>query len=216
MATVSTLTSYPIDQCDALAWTTDATSKVIRTSTAVSVDGGCLLIDPVDDPGLDELVAPLGSVVGVCTLLDRHRRDAKSVAARHGCPVLVPSTLAGSGEPLDIPGIQERAILAAPGWNESALWFPDRGLIVTADALGTSPYFLASDDEKIGVHPLLRLRPPVGAFRGLEPVAVATGHGEPLTEDAAAAVRHAISTARPGIPRTWWRIASSAVHRSAA
>ena len=92
-------------------------------------------------------------MIGVCTLLDRHQRDARKLADRHDCPRLVPSTLAGSGEPLVIDGVQERAILSAPGWNESALWLPERGLLVSADALGTTPYFLADAVNRSGSIP---------------------------------------------------------------
>lgn len=214
MPLVGELTSYPIPACDAISWTFEAERKLLRNSTALSVEGGCLVIDPVDGPGLDELLAPLGKVVGVCTLLDRHGRDAGAVAERHGAPMLVSSTLAGRGEPLVIPGIQERAILAAPGWNESSLWLPERQLLIVAEALGTSSAFLATPDETIGVHPLLRLRPPTGAFRGLEPVAIAVGHGAPLLDDATAGLRHAIETARSGLPKAWWRAARIAFDRS--
>ncbi len=215
MATTAVITTYPIDQCDAVCWTFGAGKSVVRTSTAIAIAGGCLLVDPVDGDGLDQLIEPLGAVIGVCTLLDRHHRDARSLANRYGCPRLVPSTLAGSGEPLMIDGIQERAILAMPGWNESALWLPERGLLVSADALGTTPYFLADSDESIGVHPLLRIRPPVGAFRGLAPSAIAVGHGAPVIADAKDALAHAIDTARSGLPRAWWRVARSAVARRA-
>lgn len=214
MATNGGITTYPIDQCDSLCWTFNAGQRIVRTSTAIAIGGGCLLVDPVDGEGLDRLIEPLGAVIGVCTLLDRHQRDAGRLADRHGCPRLVPSTLAGSGEPLVIDGIQERAILAAPGWNESALWLPERGLLVSADALGTTPYFLADSGESIGVHPLLRLRPPTGAFRGLGPVAIAVGHGAPVTANAEHALAHAIRTSRSGLPRAWWRVARAAVaHR---
>jgi hypothetical protein len=213
MTTEPKLTTFPIDNCDAISWSFDAGSAVTRNSTAVAVDGGCLLVDPVDGPGLDDLIATLGDVVGVCTLLDRHRRDAAKIASRLGCPQLVPSTLAGSGEPLVVAGVQERAILAAPGWNESALWLPERRLLVSADALGTTRYFLSTPNESVGVHPLLRLRPPVGAFRGLDPVAIAVGHGAPVVEAASAALERAIATARSGLPRTWWGIVSSIARR---
>jgi hypothetical protein len=213
MTSQPTLTTYPIEACDAIAWTFDAGSAVTRTSTAISVDGGCLLVDPVDGPGLDAALGALGDVVGVCTLLDRHRRDGAKIASRLGCPQLVPSTLAGSGEPLVIAGVQERAILAAPGWNESALWLPERRLLVCADSLGTTRYFLSTPEEVVGVHPLLRIRPPVGAFRGLEPVAIAVGHGAPVLEGATAGLQQAIATARSGLPRTWWRMLSSIARR---
>lgn len=213
MTSEPTLTTYPIAACDAISWSFDASSLYPRTSTAISVDGGCLLIDPVDGPGLDDLVSPLGDVVGVCTLLGRHQRDGAKIASRLGCPRLVPSTLAGSGDPLVIAGIQERAILAAPGWNESALWLPERRLLVCAEALGTSGHYLASPDEVVGINPVLRVRPPFGALRGLDPIAIAVGHGPPVIEGATDGLEHALATARSGLPRTWWRILGSLARR---
>lgn len=213
MPSDAAITVYPIERCDALSWSFDAGKTVVRTSTAVAIDGGCLLVDAVDGPGLDEAIASFGPVVGVCTLLDRHQRDSRKVAERHGCPRVYPSTLAGSGDPLVVAGIQERAILAAPGWNESALWLPERHLLICAEALGTTPYFLAGPDEKLGVHPVLRLRPPVGAFRNLDPVAIAVGHGPPLLEDATPSLGRAIATARSGLPRAAWNIVSMLVRQ---
>ena len=52
-------------------------------------------------------------------------------------------------------------------------------LLVCADALGTVGYFLAAEGDPIGVHPALRLRPPVGALGGLDPAAVVAGTGLP-------------------------------------
>jgi hypothetical protein len=199
--------SFPLERCGALAWIADDADPLLRASTAIRLDDGLLLVDPVDAPGLDDVLAPLGPVLGACTLLDRHRRDAATIARRHGVACLVPSTLAGSGEPLDLAGVQERAILAAPGWNESALWLPARRLLVCADALGTTAWFRAADDEPIAVHPLLRPRPPRGALGGLDPVAVCVGHGPPLVEGAAVAVEEALRTARKRLPRAWLRAA---------
>jgi hypothetical protein len=197
--------SIAVDRCDALVWIADQAEPLQRASTAIRLDAGVLVVDPVDAPGLDDLLAPLGRVIGACTLLDRHGRDAAVLARRHRCPLLVPSTLAGRGAPLALPGVQERAILAARGWHESALWLPDRRLLVCADALGTIGYFLAADDEPIGVHPLLRPRPPRDALGGLDPDVVCVGHGAPLRESAGAAVEEALRSARRNLPRAWLR-----------
>ena len=97
------------------------------------------------------------------------------------------------------------------GWTEHALWMPGRRLLVCADALGTAPYFLARSSDRLGVHPLLRLRPPVRALGGLEPRAIAVGHGGPLMDGAASALHEALATARTGLPRAWWRAARAAL-----
>jgi hypothetical protein len=190
------------------SWRADGRDGMRRTSTALVLDEGVLLIDPVDVPGLDEAVAPLGRVMGCCTLLDRHARDTGAVAGRHGVPVLVPSTLAGSGEPLVAAGVQERAIVAVIGWNESCLWLPERRLLVCADAVGTIGPFLARSSDRLGIHPLLRVRPPRGALGPLEPATIAVGHGPPLTDGATEALRFALADARGGLPRAWGRMAA--------
>jgi hypothetical protein len=60
-------------------------------------------------------------------------------------------------------------------------------------------YFLAGD-ERLGVHPLLRLRPPRKQLGRLEPAAILCGHGEGVFDNAAALLREALSTSRRRIP----------------
>jgi hypothetical protein len=60
-------------------------------------------------------------------------------------------------------------------------------------------YFLAGD-ERLGVHPLLRLRPPRKQLGGLEPATILCGHGEGVFDNAAAVLREALSTSRRRIP----------------
>ena len=192
--------THRLDDHGSFVWIADPDERLRRASTALVVDGGVLVVDPVDTPGLDEALAPLGRVVGVCTLIDRHGRDAEAVAARHGAPRVVPAALAGKGRPLVVEGVQERVILAIAGWNEAALWVPGRRILVCVEAVGTNGFFLTAPDDKLGVHPLLRARPPRGALGGLDPLAVAVGHGPPVTEGAAEALEHALETARSGVP----------------
>ena len=45
-------------------------------------------------------------------------------------------------------------------WQEVALWWPERRVLVTADALGTVAHYFTLGGERLGVHPLLRLTPP--------------------------------------------------------
>jgi len=192
--------THPLDDRGSFAWIAHPDERLRRASTALVVDDGVLLVDPVDAPGLDEALRPLGAVIGVCTLIDRHGRDAGAVADRHGAPRVVPSVLAGQARPLVVAGVEERAILATIGWNEAALWLPERRLLVCAEAVGTAGFFLTLPEDRLGVHPLLRARPPRGALSGLDPVAVAVGHGPPVTEGAAEALEHALDTALSGVP----------------
>jgi hypothetical protein len=116
--------------------------------------------------------------------------------------------LAGSDEPLAIGGVQERVVVSVLGWNESALWLPERRVLVCADVVGTVGQFLAGPDDPLGLHAILRLRPPRGAL-AVDPEAIAVGHGPPLTHDATGALRNALDTAYSGLPWAWARAARS-------
>jgi glyoxylase-like metal-dependent hydrolase (beta-lactamase superfamily II) len=85
-----------------------------------------------------------------------------------------------------------------PGWKEIALWWPERQVLVCGDALGTQSYF-RTEEERLGVHPLLRLIPPRRLAR-LAPQHVLVGHGEGVHEDATAALREALTTSRRRLP----------------
>jgi hypothetical protein len=61
-------------------------------------------------------------------------------------------------------------------WKEVAVWIPEHRALVCGDALGTVGYFRARN-EPIGLHPLLRPRPPRGLGR-YEPLHILVGHGE--------------------------------------
>ena len=161
-----------------------------------------MLVDPVDTPELDAALAA-APVAGVTVLMARHRRDADAIAARHRVAVDGPLPA----------GIETRRVVRFPGWHETALWLPDRRLLVAADVLGTVGYFLADDAEPIGVHPLVRPFPPRRALRGIAPAAIAVGHGRPLTDDATAALATALRTARRRLPQAYrhaWRMSRRA------
>ncbi len=197
---------HPLDDQGSFAWLAHPDEPMQRASSAIALEGGgCLLVDPLDAPGLDDALAPLGDVRGVCLLLNRHGRDAERLADRHGAPMLAPQVLAGRGQPLRLPGVQERTVWRRFGWREAALWLPERGLLVCADALGTAPYYRARADERLSVHPLLRLFPPRLSLVAISPAAIAVGHGPPVTEDAAEALLEALRTARTRLPAAWWR-----------
>ena len=104
-------------------------------------------------PELDDRVRELGAPAGVVQLLDRHNRDCAAVARRLGVPHhVVPRQLPGT--PFEL-----RQVVQLRVWREVALWWPERRLLLVADALGTIPFFRAGA-EPAGLHPVLRLRPP--------------------------------------------------------
>ena len=193
--------TFALDDHGSFAWL--AADRLERASCAIAVDGGCLVVDPVDGPELDSALARLGPVVGVATLLDRHRRDSKTLAARHVAPLLAPEALGGAG--IRLPGVEERTVLARRGWREALLWLPERHVLVCPETIGTVGYYLARADDPLGVHPFRRLFFPRRAFAGLEPATIAVGHGPPLTEDAASALGHVLARARADAFRAWAR-----------
>jgi glyoxylase-like metal-dependent hydrolase (beta-lactamase superfamily II) len=91
-------------------------------------------------------------------------------------------------------------ILRRKRWREVALWWPERRVLVCADALGTVPHYFTLGGEPLGVHPLLRLAPPRQLAR-LEPEHVLCGHGAGAHERAAEAVRAALANSRRRLVR---------------
>lgn len=163
-----------------------------RTSHALAADGGVWLFDVVDDPKLDERVRELGEPHAVVQLLDRHGRDCAAVAQRLGVPHhVVPQQLPGT--PFDL-----RFVVRLRWWREVALWWPERRILLVADALGTIPFFCAGA-EPAGLHPLLRLWPP-SSLQGLSPAHLLVGHGEGV-HNHLTVVDSALRTARRRIPR---------------
>lgn len=205
---------YPLDDHGSFAWMLGPVDPMSRACSAVVLDAGTVLVDPIDADGLDAQLAGLPAVIGVVTLLDRHQRDAAAIAERLGVPRLTPTALGGQGLRLD--GVQERAVIARRGWREALMWLPDRRLLVCTETLGTAGFDLARRGDPLGMHPFARPFPPRAAFRGIEPAAIAVGHGPPLTVDAAAALRRVLARARLQLPRHWLRFGLEAITASRA
>jgi hypothetical protein len=191
------LKTWNLDEQGSIAWIADPDESMQRASVALAIGGGCLLFDPVDAEGLDEALAQIGQVLGVCQLLDRHGRDSGVLAARHGAPRLTPSELARSATYAEI---ETRPLYRARRWRETALWLKDRSLLIVPEAVGTIPFFLAHPGDSLGMHPLARLKPPRAALAGLEPDTIAVGHGAPLTDGAAQSLQQVLRGARRDLP----------------
>ncbi|WP_114577915.1 hypothetical protein [Saliphagus sp. LR7] len=215
----------PIDRvAGGVGWIAHPEETMQRASHAVAGDDGLWLVDPVDAPGLDDLLAEHGEVEGVAVTLDRHTRDAASIATRHDVPVWLPEAFDGRGKlpdrtpiarfgnELGESGLESHTVVESRFWNEVALYDPDRGVLIVPESVGTAPYFLAGD-ERLGVHPMRRAVPPraaLGRFVGnVETVLV--GHGAGVTSGASWALSDALSGARARIPRlcaeTLWGMA---------
>ena len=175
---------------DAFGWIEE--ERMQRTSHALAAEGKVWLFDVLDDPQLEARVHELGEPAAVVQLLDRHCRDCAAVAKRLGVPHhIVPSELPGT--PFEL-----RPVLRLRWWREMALWWPERRILLVADALGTIPFFRAGA-EPAGLHPFLRLTPP-RSLRGLAPDHLLVGHGEGVHHHPAA-LESALRTARRRIPR---------------
>lgn len=171
----------------------DDDERMRRTSHALVADGGVWFVDPVEWSVAEDRVQTLGEPRGVLQLLDRHERDCATVAERLGVPHHVVPTERVDGAPFEFLRISRNRL-----WREVALWWSEQRVLVCADALGTIPFFCATG-ERLGVHPLLRLRPP-RALRRVFPEHVLTGHGEGLHENASAALHEALRTSRRRLP----------------
>lgn len=164
------------------------------TSHALAAEGRVWVVEPVEAPGLDERIRALGDPAGVIQLLDRHNRSCAALAERLRVPHHRLPFAGIAASPFEVVQVVQRG-----HWREAALWWPERRVLVCADALGTVRHYFAVGRERVGVHPLLRLTPPKQLAR-FEPEHVLCGHGEGVHEDAAAAVRDALSHSRRRLP----------------
>jgi hypothetical protein len=191
--------TWTLDQHGSIAWIADPGERMQRASVALAVAGGCLVCDPVDAPGLDEALAPIGPVLGVCRLLDRHGRDVDSLAARLGAPRVEPPEL---GSVAAFAGIEAHPLYQARRWKEWALWLPERRLLVVPESVGTAPFFLARRTDRLGMNPLARVLPPRVALAPFDPDTIAVGHGEPVIGGAGIELARTLAGARSDIPRS--------------
>lgn len=182
---------------DGFGWMVD--EAMTRTSHALAADGKVWLVDALDWPEAIDRALALGVPAGVVQLLDRHDRDCAALASRLGVPHAVAPDEIPESPFTCVPVMRRRR------WRESALWWPGARTLVTADALGTNPYYTGGK-APLGVHVLLRLTPPkaLGAF---EPEHVLVGHGEGVHGGSATvALRDALRTSRRGLPGVLLRL----------
>jgi len=191
-----------------VGWIAYPEETMERASHLMKTDVGSWVIDPVDTDGIDGLLGGF-EVAGVVTLLDRHKRDAAAIADRHGVSVYVPSFMDGVASELEAPVERFAGELEGTGyglyevvnnrfWQEAALYDEDRGALFVPEAVGTAEYFLAGR-ERLGVHPMLRLKPP-RSLRRFRPDRIMVGHGEGVSEGATESLRNAIEGSRRKAP----------------
>ncbi|WP_135830401.1 hypothetical protein [Halorussus halobius] len=192
-----------------VGWIANPEETMARASHALATDAGVWVVDPVDAPGVDDLLDEYGEVAGVVVLLNRHYRDADEFARRHDVPVYVPSwfdRVADLDAPLRrfegrLPDTDYRLVdvVDSFGWEEAALYDDESGTLMVAECVGNAPYFTTAG-ERLGVHPMLRLTPPA-ALRGRRPERVLVGHGPGVLDDAPGALADAIDGARRRTPK---------------
>ena len=181
----------------AFGWIAPEPRFMQRASHAVASHGRVWLIDPVADENALRRACGLGDPAGVVQLLDRHRRDCRAVAEQLG----VPHYELPEQPPAEAP-FEVLPLLRQRWWQEVALWYPVQRTLVCADAVGTAQYYRAPG-ERLGVSPLLRMTPP-WRLLAVQPDHVLVGHGEGIHEDAAAALREAVTLARRRTPSWAW------------
>lgn len=164
-----------------------------RAAHALRSDGRVWLIDPFEDPVALSAATELGTPAGVIQLLDRHNRDCGSIAQRLEVPLL---RLPGQ---VDDSPFTVIPVITRPWWREVALWWEAERALVIAEAVGTVPAFTLG--RRVGVHPMLRLRPPRGPLTAHSPERLLVGHGAAVQSDAAAAIDDALSGALTDIPQ---------------
>ncbi|QLH78480.1 hypothetical protein HZS55_14800 [Halosimplex rubrum] len=199
-----------------ISWLAHPEEAMQRVSHALVSDGDVWLVDPIDIDGLDDALAEHGTVRGIVLLLDRHKRDAEALARRYEVPVYVPewmddvrSDLTAPVEPirrsLADSGYDLHKLVDNPVWKEGFLYDEDSKTLVVAEAVGTSSYMRTSD-ERLGVHPALRLKPPKALGR-YSPERILVGHGEGVMEGAAEALADALAGSRKRTPRLYAKTA---------
>lgn len=192
------------------SWIAHPDESMRRASQALAVDDEVWVIDPVDGDGVDELLAEFGPVAGVIVGLDRHSRDASTIARRHDVSVWLPDWFEGVAEDIDAPverfgaevadtGIRTQVVTRSRFWQEVAFYDPETETLVVPESLGTAPYFLTGS-ERLGVHPMRRLVPPRNRLYGFEPDRVLVGHGAGVEDDAGIALRAALEESRRRAP----------------
>jgi hypothetical protein len=186
---VERLTATVVDELDfGFGWI--SSERLRLTSHALASDGRAWLVDAAAAPELEVRIRRLGEPAGVIQLLDRHDRACESWARRLGVPHHRVPFEPVAGAPFEFAPVLRRR-----WWQEVALWWPERRVLVSADALGTVRGYFALGSERVGVHPLLRLTPPRRLTR-FDPEHILCGHGAGVHEDAAGALRDAVGSSR--------------------
>ncbi|PGF16592.1 hypothetical protein CP556_10990 [Natrinema sp. CBA1119] len=198
------------DWSDGVSWMAHPEEGGQRVSHAIRTADGVWLLDPLDAPDIDRVLADFGAVAGVAVLSCWHSRDADVFADRYDVPVSVPDWMGRVEQRIDAPlerysgSFPDSSIRAIPSrpfsvWDEVILSHEASGTLIVPDSLGTIDSFLIGE-ERLGLQLLRRLRPP-RQLNDLEPERVLVGHGAGITENESAVLRAALRSPRRRFPR---------------
>jgi hypothetical protein len=157
----------------------------------VSTDEGVWVLDALDAPGVDDLLAELSEVAGVAVLSGYHVRDAARFARRCDVPVTVPDWLDRMPDRLDcrvdraggeLRGFALRPLRPLYAWREVAGHREADGTLYVPDYLSSHDAFTVGP-ERLGLPTLGRLFPSRDRFADCEPGRVLVGHGTGIFED---------------------------------
>jgi len=151
----------------------------------------------------------------------RRTYDAAEIATRHDVSVYIPNWMTGVETKLNAPVERFGSKLAdtgyeafvvrdstVPPWQEAGLFNADNGTLIIPESVGTASYFV-TEEERLGVHPMLRLFPPTEVLSQYRPARILVGHGEGILSDADRALQHALSGSRGKTPKLYGKTLKS-------
>lgn len=202
---------------DGVGWLAHPDEDAQRASHVIVGDDGMWIFDPLDGPGVDDLIEEFGSVAGVALLSNTHARDAAAFAERYDVPVHMPTWMNRAPDSVDAPieqydappgewveleasGIRVRTVDPVTAWTEAIAYRPADATLRVPDMLSSVPEMTVGD-ERIGCYFFHRFAPPRGVFADLNPERLLFGHGEGVFNDAPAALDSALADARRNLPR---------------
>lgn len=207
-------------------WFAHPDETIARASHVVATESGAFVFDPIDAPGVDDLIAEFGDLAGVAVGSSWHARDAGEMADRHDVPVWIPEWMERVEDRVDapvkrysdrLPGtrFRVRPYLPLPTWDEAILYRERDGTLYVPESLGTSATFRVGR-ERLGVAVHVRLIPPRKQLADLDPDRILVGHGVGVFEDADYALEYALRNARKRAPRAFLDQTATAVRQLVA
>lgn len=198
---------------DGYGWLAVPDELMQRSSHVIEGKSGSWLIDPLDGQGVENLLPDASKITGIVLTLDRHQRDCAYFARKFDVPVALARPLRGVEDELACAtestdrfcadtGWSVLPLLDGPGWHEIALVSEDEATVWISEVVGTAPYFCAPG-ELLGVHPIIRLRPPRKRLAPLAPERIVVGHGRGILTDGTRLLQEAMHNARRRAPQAY-------------